>query len=64
MATVCQKVISAHPERILRLTFGLLPRSEPYTRRLETILLLFIVTYAIKQLLNTCPLYTHVTPIL
>ena len=32
----------------LRVTSGLLPRSEPYTRRLEAILLLFIVTYAIK----------------
>ena len=30
------------------MTSGLLPRSEPYTRRLEAILLLFIVTYAIK----------------
>jgi len=30
-------------------TSGLLPRSEPYNRRLEAMLLLFIVTYAINK---------------
>ena len=35
---------------VLRMISGLLPRSEPYTHRLEAILLLhvFIVTYAIN----------------